>query len=77
MKMPIYFSKKCLNWDNSRLSDLLTVDETWIYKFEPQRRINNKRWLYNDQTRPVLVIEQKAREKVSYALLLNSDWPIV
>ena len=32
MKMPIYFSKKCLNCDNSRLSDLLTVDETWIYE---------------------------------------------
>ena len=77
MKTPIYFSKKCHNCDLSRLSDLLTVDETWIYKFEPHRHANNKQWLYKDQARPVMVREQKALGKVSYALLLNSDWPIV
>ena len=36
---------------------------------------NNKQWLCKDQARPTIVKEQKARE--SFALFLNSDWPIV
>ena len=75
--MPNYFLKRCQNFDTSRTSVLLTVDGIWIYQFEPQRRVSNKQWLYKDQARHVIVKEQKAREKVSYALFLNSDWHIV
>ena len=42
MKIPIHFSKKCQHRNKSRLSEMLTVDGTWSYKFEPQRRLKNK-----------------------------------
>ena len=65
--------------DKIRISELLTVHGIWIYKkIEPQRRANNKQWLCKDQARSVIVIDKKkAREKVSYSLFLNSDWPNV
>ena len=45
-KMPIYFLKEmCHNCDKSRISELVTVDGTWIYKFEPQIYVNSKQWL--------------------------------
>ena len=38
---------------NSRvISNLLTGDETWMHKFEPQRRADNKQWKRKDQKRP-------------------------
>ena len=39
--------------------------------------VNNKQWMCKGQARPDIVKEQKAQERVSYALFLNSDWPIV
>ena len=68
---------KCKNGYRSRISELLTVDGTWIYEFEPQRRVTNKQCLRKSQARPAMVKEQKVRGKVSYALFLNSDWSIV
>jgi histone-lysine N-methyltransferase SETMAR len=32
-----------------KINELITGDETWIYYFEPKRRINNKQWLRKDQ----------------------------
>ena len=77
MRMPTVLKYK--NCDKSKISELLTVDRTWMYKFEPQSRVNNKQWLCKDQAtcRPAIVKEQKTRKKVLYALFLNSDWPIV
>ena len=53
LKMPIFYID-CQNGNKSIVSELLKVDGTWIYKFEPQRRVN-------DQARPAIVNEQKAR----------------
>ena len=39
--------------------------------------VNNKQWMCKEQARSDIVNEQKAQEKVSFALFLNSDWPIV
>ena len=58
---------------NTRISALLTVDGTVIYKFQQQRRFNNKQWLCKYQARHVIMKEQEAREKGLYALVFNSD----
>ena len=72
MKMPIYFFKKVLkNCDKSRISELLTVDGTWIYKIEPQRHVNNNQWLCKDQARLAIVKEQKARGKSFICLIFE------
>ena len=63
MKMPIYFSKKHQNYNKFRILELLTVDEIWKYKFEPQRRVNNKQWLCKAQTRHVIVNGKKRPKK--------------
>ena len=40
---------------NSRvISILLTVDETWVQMFEPQRKDDNKQWKRKDQKRPCI-----------------------
>ena len=77
MKISIYSFIKCQDGARSRISELLKDDGTWIYEFEPQRSITNKQWLCKNQARPAIVKEQKAREKVSNALFLNSDRLIV
>ena len=50
---------------------LLTVDGIWIYKFDPQRRVNYEKCMCKDQAKPVIVRE-KAWGKV-HMLFLNSD----
>ena len=40
---------------NSRvISSLLTGDETYVHKYEPQRRADNKQWKRKDQKRPCI-----------------------
>ena len=40
---------------NSRvISNLLTGDETWVHRFEPQRRADNKQWKRKDPKRPCI-----------------------
>ena len=70
VKMPTYFTKKCLNCDKFKISDLVKYDGTWKCKFEPQISVSNRQWLCKDQARPVNVKEQKTREIVSYALFV-------
>ena len=62
---------------NIRISALLLVDGTWIYKFQQQRRFNNKQWLCKDQARHVIMEEQEAGEKGLFALVFQSEKLIV
>ena len=55
--------KKYKNCDKRRLSELFTGDETWVYYFEPQRRVNNKQWLRKDQARPIIAKRTEALQK--------------
>ena len=63
MKMPIYFSKKRQICNKSRILDLFTVNVTWIYKIESQRRVNDKQWLCKVQARPIIVNNKKRGKK--------------
>ena len=42
------------------------------YQNNLQRSVSSNQWLRKNQARPAIVKEQKTREKVSYALFLNS-----
>ena len=44
-KMAKKLLKKDKNFDKRSISELFTGDETWVYYFELQRRINYKQWL--------------------------------
>ncbi|XP_060603854.1 histone-lysine N-methyltransferase SETMAR-like [Ruditapes philippinarum] len=69
--------KKFKNLNSRKINELITGDETWIYYFEPQRRINNKQWLRKDQARPTIAKRTKSAKKVMYAVFFNSQGPVV
>ena len=77
VKMAKTLLKKYKNCDKRRIIELITGDETWMYYFEPQRRVNNKQWLRKDQDRPVIAKRTKSAGKVLYAIFFNSEGPVV
>ena len=63
---------------NSRvISNLLTVDETWVHMFEPQRRADNKQWKQKDKKRPCIAKRTISSKKMLYAIFFNSSGPVV
>ena len=52
---------------------MLTGDKTWIYFFEPQRKINNKVWVAKNRNRPVIAKRPQSAKKVLYAIFFNSS----
>ena len=77
VKMAKDLLKKYKNCGKRRLSELFTGDETWVYYFEPQRRINNKQWLRKDQARPIIAKRTRSAAKVLYAIFFSCDRHIV
>lgn len=69
--------KKFKKLDSKKISELIMGDKTWIYYFEPQRRINKKQWLRKDQARPTIVKRTKNAKKVMYTVFFNSQGPVV
>ena len=68
--------KKYKSCDKKRLSELLTGDETWVYFFEPQRRVDNKQWIKKGQPRPTIAKRSRSAKKVMYAIFFNSNGPV-
>lgn len=66
--------KKC---DKRTISNLVTGDETWIYYFEPQRKIDNKMWIKRNGGRPIIAKRCQSAKKVLYAIFFNSSGPVV
>ena len=52
--------------DNHRISEMLTRDETWVYYFEPCRRVSHVQWLRKDQNRPAIAKRIKIQEKLCH-----------
>ena len=62
---------------NKRINELLTGDETWIYFFEPQRKINNKVWIAKNRNRPVIAKRSQSAKKILYAVFFQFQRPCV
>lgn len=65
------------NCANKRIFELLTGDETWIYYFEPQRKIKNKVWIDQNRNRPIIAKRSQSAKKVLYAIFFNCHGPVV
>ena len=65
------------NCQNKRINELLTGDETWIYFFEPQRKIDNKVWIAKNRNRPVIAKRSQSAKKVLNAVFFNSSGPVL
>ena len=66
--------KKC---DKRKLYNLLTGDETWVYYFEPQRKVDNRMWLKKGSRRPIVAKRSQSAKKVLYSVFFDSSGPVV
>ena len=58
------------NRDSRRLREVVTGNETWLYCFEPEHKLNNKIWVGEKNERPV---GSRSVRRVMYALFFHSD----
>ena len=61
------------NRDSRRLREVATGDETWLYFFEPDNKLNNKIWVGENNERPVVARRSRRVRRVMYALFFESD----
>lgn len=77
VKMAKELLAKYKNCDKRKISNIVTGDETWIYYFEPQRKIDNKMWIQRNGARPIIAKRCQSAKKVLYAIFFNSSGPVV
>jgi histone-lysine N-methyltransferase SETMAR len=64
-------------FNQRRLDEVVTGDETWIYFFEPDVKKNNKMWIQEVGQRPQIARRSRTVKKVLYAIFFNSKGPVV
>ena len=68
LKMYPKYSKKA--FDN-----IVTGDETWVYYFEPKRKVANQTWATKNARRPSIAKRIRAVKKVLYAIFFTNKGP--
>ena len=48
-------------------------DETWLYFFELDNKLNNKMWIGENNERPMVARRSRSVRRVMYALFFDSD----
>ena len=61
------------NMDFCRLREVVTGDETWLYFFEPDNKLNNKMWVGENNEHPVVARQSRSVRRVMYALFFDSN----
>ena len=61
------------NRDSCRLRKIVTGDETWLYFYEPDNKLNNKMWVGENNECPMVARRSRSARRVMYALLFDSD----
>ncbi|XP_061178417.1 histone-lysine N-methyltransferase SETMAR-like [Saccostrea echinata] len=62
--------------DQRRINEIVTGDETWIYFFEPETKLNNNVWIGENDTRPQIARRNRSVWRVMYALFFDSKGPV-
>ena len=57
--------------DPSRLEEIVTGDETWIYHFQPDSIAKNKVWVSSEGNRPVIARHSKTSNRMLYAIFFD------
>lgn len=55
------------------MNEIVTGDDTWLYYFEPQRKIDNMMWLTKKAKRPVIAKRCQSTMAVLYAIFFKSE----
>ena len=58
--------------DPSRLEEIVTGDETWIYHFQPDSKAKNKVWVSSEGDRPVIARRCKTSNRMLYEIFFDS-----
>ena len=63
------------NWESRRLREVVTGDETCLYFFEPNYKLNNKMWVGENNECTMVARQSRSVRRVMYmyALFFDSD----
>ena len=72
-KRPLVLLSRFKNRDSRCLREVVTGNETWLYFFDPDNKLNNKMWVGENNERPVVARRSRSVRRVMYALFFDSD----
>ncbi len=61
-----------LNRDNTLMEKVITMDESWFHKFEPETKQTSSQWLPRGSKRPTKVLRSKTTTKTMCILFFDS-----
>ena len=59
------------------MEEIVTGDETWIYHFQPDSKVNNTVWVSSEGDRPVIACRCKTSNHMLYAIFFDSKGPVL
>ena len=59
------------------MEEIVTVDETWIYHFQPDSKAKSKVWVSSEGDRPVIARWCKTSNRMLYAIFFDSKSPVL
>ena len=59
------------------MEEIVAVDETWIYHFQPDSKAKNKVWVSSEGDRPVMALCCKTSNRMLYAIFFDSKGPVL
>ena len=59
--------------DNGFMERIVTVDETWIYQYDPESKTQSMQWLSKDSTGPIKIKSERFVQKVMATVFWNSE----
>ena len=62
--------------DPHHLEEIVTNDETWIYRFQPGSKAKNKVWVSSEGNRPVIACRCKTSNRMLFAIFFDSKGPV-
>ena len=60
-------------YDKKQFANVVTGDETWVYYFEPVRKVSNKIWATKHSKRPIIAKRSLSTKKVLYAIFFSGE----
>ena len=59
------------------MEKIVTVDETWIYHFQPDFKARNKAWVSSEGDKLVIAGRCKTSNRMLYAIFFDSKGPVL
>ena len=60
-------------YDKKHFANFSTGDETWVYYFEPVRKVSNKIWAPKHSKRPIIAKPPLSAKKILYAIFFSGE----